>query len=91
MLVGTLVEVAPCCAWGMGPTSRAKALLNSVDFWLEFSSPFSRIGSPYLMCLTQKLLFEQCQDLLLPGYTCLPPARYHEEDQPSVEMGPQPQ
>lgn len=49
----SVVEVAPCCAWHVGPTSRAKALLNSVDFWLELSSPFLGIGSPYLMCLTQ--------------------------------------
>lgn len=73
--MGALGEVTPCCAWAMGPTSRAKALLGSVAFWLELSSLFLRIGSPYFTCLTQKLLFEQCQDLLLPGYTYLPPAR----------------
>lgn len=74
----SVVEMAPHCAWGKRPTSRAKALLNSIDFCLEFSSPTSGIGNPYLTCLTQKLLFEQCQDLLFLGYThftCKTPRR----------------
>lgn len=71
---------------GCGAYITNQGLTRFVDFWLEFSRPFSRLGSPYFMCLTQKLLFEQCQDLLLPGYTCLPPARHHVEDWPSIEM-----
>lgn len=86
----SVVEMAPHCAWGKRPTSRAKALLNSIDFCLEFSSPTSGIGNPYLTCLTQKLLFENVKTCYFWD-TLISPARHHGEDQPLVEMGPQPQ
>lgn len=73
--------------WGLHHEPRPYSSLL-ISGW-NLSSPFSGLGSPYYMCLTQKLLSEQCQDLLLPGYTWLSPASHHEEDWPSVEMGSQ--
>lgn len=36
---------------GCGAYITSQGLTRFVDFWLEFSSLFSRLGSPYFMCL----------------------------------------